>query len=75
MNLVSPVHIKQGGVAHDIISKIVKMDGESEDMTVYGDLLMNAGISLSPGFGGTGFNENVRTFGDYASRLYFMEEI
>ncbi len=75
VNLVSPVHIKQGGVAHDIISKIVKMDGESEDMTVYGDLLMNAGISLSPGFGGTGFNENVRTFGDYASRLYFMEEI
>ena len=73
VNTVSPVHIKQGGRAHELISKFVKLDGESEDIYVYGDLLMNAGIKLSPGFNGLGHSDKVRVFGDYASRMYFME--
>ena len=73
VNTVSPVHIKQGGRAHELISKFVKLDGESEDIYVYGNLLMNAGIKLSPGFNGLGHSDKVRVFGDYASRMYFME--
>ena len=29
---------------------------------------------LKQGFGGTGYNENVRMFVDYASRLYLWDE-
>ena len=74
VNTVSPVHIRQGSAAHELIAKFVKVDGEEEKYTCYGDLLMNAGVRLSPAFGGTGLNDKVRQFSDYASRLYFMEE-
>ena len=75
VNTVSPVHIKQGSAAHELIAKFIKIDGEEEKFTAYGDLLMNAGVKLSPAFGGTGLNDRVRQFSDYASRLYFMEEV
>ncbi len=43
--------------------------------TSYGDTLMYGGVELAPAFVGTGFNENVRYFPDYGSRLYFMEAV
>ena len=75
VNTVSPVHIRQGGHAHEIISRFVRLDGETENVEAYGDLLMNAGVRLAPGFNGLGQNEKVRVFGDYASRMYYMEEV
>ena len=75
VNTVTPVHIKQNGVVHSLLSKFVKFDGEKEDMTVKGASLMNAGVRLTPAYSGTGFDDKVRSFPDYASRLYFMEEI
>ena len=51
------------------------MDGESESITASGDLLMHTGVALSPAFSGTGFNEKVRVFPDFASRLYFIEAV
>ncbi len=75
VNTVSPVHIKQGSAAHELIARFVKMDGEEEKYTGYGDMFMNAGVRLAPAFGGTGLNDKVRQFSDYASRLYFMEEV
>lgn len=59
---------------HNVISKFVKMDGEKEDYILYGDMLMNAGVKLKQGFSGTGYNDQVRFFPDFASRLYLMEE-
>ena len=75
MNTVAPVHIKQDGIAHNIIAKFVKMDSETEEYTGYGDVFMNGGISLKPGFAGTGYSDEVRFFNDFASRIYFIEKI
>lgn len=73
INTVSPVHIPQDSIAHNIVSKMVKMDGETEDLYAYGDLLMYNGVKLKQAFASTGYNSNVRHFQDFASRLYFME--
>ena len=59
----------------DILSKLKKMDGETEDYVAYGDTLMYSGVKLKQGFSATGYNENVRFFQDFATRLYFMEEV
>ncbi len=73
VNTVSPVHIKQDSAVHNLMAKLVKMDGELEDCQVYGDTLMYGGVHLKPAFGGTGYNNEVRYYPDFGSRLYFME--
>ena len=74
VNMVAPVHIKQDSLAHNLISKFVKLDGEKEDCTAYGDALMYGGVHLKQAFAGTGYNSEIRPFQDFASRIYFMEE-
>ncbi len=73
VNTVAPIHIKQDSLVHNMVSKFVKMDGETEDYHVYGDTLMYGGVKLKQTFSGTGYNNEVRYFQDFASRLYFME--
>lgn len=73
VNAVAPIHIKQDSLMQDIIAKFVKMDGETEDCYVYGDALMYHGVKLKQAFAATGYNEEVRHFQDFGSRLYFME--
>lgn len=73
VNTVAPVHIRPDSVTHHLLAKFVKMDGETEDFCAYGDALMYGGAHLHPAFGGTGYNENVRYFPDFASRLYLMD--
>ncbi len=51
------------------------MNSENEDINAYGEVMMEAGVNLSPSFGGTGFDDRVRFFPDFASRLYFMDEV
>lgn len=75
VNTVSPVHIKQDSVAHNLIAKFVKMDGEKEDLYAYGDSLMYAGVHLKAAFGGTGYSDEVRYYQDFSTRLYFMEAV
>ena len=75
VNTVSPVHIKPDSLAHNLIAKFVKMEGETEDLTAYGDTLMYGGVKLCQSFGGTGYSEQVRYFQDFASRIYFMEAL
>ena len=75
VNTVSPVHIKQDSLLHNAIARVIKMDGEKEDFTVYGDALMEAGVKLKPAFAGTGYDERVRFFPDFGARLYFMEKM
>ncbi|MBR5377308.1 MAG: alpha-galactosidase, partial [Lachnospiraceae bacterium] len=74
VNTVSPVHIRQGSLLHNMIARFYKMNGEKEDVTAFGDLLMEAGVRLKPSFAGTGYDERVRLFPDFASRLYFMSD-
>ena len=59
---------------HNIIAKFIKMDGEKEDYIAYGDTLMNAGVHLKQGFAGTGYNDEVRFYQDFGSRMYLMQE-
>lgn len=74
VNMISPIHIKQNSLTHNLIAKFVKMDGETEDSIAYGDALMYAGIKLKQAFAGTGYNSEVRHFQDFGSRLYFIEK-
>ena len=73
INTMTPIHIKQDSALHNLVARTVKMNGEQEDLTATGDVLMKTGFALKPAFSGTGFNENVRVFPDFASRLYFFE--
>ena len=73
INTVSPVHIKPDSFLHNAAAHFIKMDGEKEDVYMYGDAIMYAGVRLSPAYGGTGYNSEVRFFPDFASRIYFME--
>ena len=40
VNTVAPIHIRQDSLVHNMVAKFVKMDGETEDGTAYGDVLM-----------------------------------
>lgn len=75
VNTVAPIHIKQDSLVHNTLAKFIKMDGETEDCVCSGDALMYEGIKLKQGFVATGYSDEVRHFPDYASRLYFMEEV
>ena len=71
INYMTPVHIKPDSLVHDIVAKVVKMEEEKEDYTAKGSVLMR-GVKLSQAFNGGGYNEKIRLFPDYASRMYFM---
>lgn len=75
INMISPVHIKKDSLVHNVIAKIKKMPGEIEDYIATGDVFNLAGVKLKQGFSGTGYNDEVRLFGDFASRMYILEEV
>jgi len=75
INTMAPFHVKQDSGMHELIAKIVKMYEKPEDYTLYGDTLMYAGVHLRQGFTGTGWNDEMRFFTDFGSRLYFMEAL
>lgn len=73
VNTVSPIHIKENSKLIDIAAKFVKLDCESDEYVARGSLLNNAGLKLSQGYSGTGFNDKTRIFKDYDSRMYIFE--
>ena len=74
INSLSPVHVRPGSAVHRLIDRFLQQPGETEDNTASGSLLM-AGIKLKPGFAGTGYNDQVRYWTDFSSRMYFMEAV
>ena len=74
VNTVSPVHIKQDSLVHQVLAKCVTMPGEIESYRASGSVLM-AGVKLTQGFAATGYSEETRYFPDFASRMYFMKQI
>ena len=74
VNMISPIHIKQDSIVHNLVAKFVKMPGESEDFKATGDVLNNCGVKVAQSFVGTGYNDQVRYFPDFGSRLYFVEK-
>lgn len=74
VNTASPIHIRQDSLVHNLVARLITMPGEKEDYVVSGSLLMNGGLKPKQGFGATGYNEEVRFFQDFGSRMYFMIE-
>lgn len=74
INTAAPIHIRQDGLVHKAVSKVVTMPSETEDYVLTGQQLM-AGIHLKQAFSATGYDENVRFYQDFSSRMYLMEEI
>lgn len=54
--------------------KYYKRHALHEEYISYGSAIMQ-GINISCAFGGTGFNDNVRIWRDFASRIYIIEEV
>lgn len=75
VNQVSPIHIRQNSLLLDAASALIKMKGEREDCVATGEMLMNGSVKLKQGFGATGYADDIRFFKDFASRMYFMEEV
>lgn len=75
VNMVAPIHIKQDSLVHNVVAMFVKMDSEKEKCRAFGDTMMYNGVHLKQAFGGTGYNDQVRYFQDFSSRIYFMEQV
>jgi alpha-galactosidase len=74
VNTMSPVHIKQDSLVHNVVAKFVRLDGEVEDYTLYGRVLNNVGIGLSQTYAGTGYGGNTGIYQDFDARIYLIEE-
>ena len=74
VNYVAPIHVKQDGFLHKLIAKFYKMKAESEKHDMYGDALMYAGVHLRSAFASGGYNENMRYYPDFGSRIYTIEK-
>lgn len=75
VNTVSPVHIRQDSLMHQLVSRFVRLEEEREETTASGSVLMYGGVKLKSAFAGTGYNEKVRFFPDFGASLYFMEQL
>lgn len=73
INTVAPIHVKQGSLIHRTMARFVHLGGDTEDIVLSGSELMHTGVSLTPSYGGTGYEDGTRIYSDYASRMYFME--
>ena len=74
VNMLLPFHVNPRGKIVDIASKHITMPSEKDDYEVYGNVLNNKGIILTPEWSASGVNEYVRILRDYGSRLYIIEE-
>ncbi|MBR2131792.1 MAG: alpha-galactosidase [Oscillospiraceae bacterium] len=74
VNMISPVHIRQGSLMESAAEKVMNLHSEQEDITASGDLLMTCGAFIKQGFSGTGWDNETRVMGDCGSRLYLLRE-
>ena len=75
INTVSPIPVKPDSLLHGALSHLIQLDGEKEDHIVTGSILNRAGIPLSSGYQGTGFDGNTAFYQDYDGRIYLIEEV
>lgn len=71
---VAPVPVNPNGALVRFADSRFTMPSGAESYTVSGAAL-EAGIPLLPLFRGTGYDKNQRTYGDYGSDVYIIEEI
>lgn len=74
VNTVTPVHIRQDSIAHNAISRLVRLSGEKEELRASGAVFNHIGVNLAPGFAGTGYNDRTALCQDFGSRIYIFEK-
>ena len=74
INYVAPIHVRQDSLQHRTIARFYKMKSEAESHDMYGDAMMYAGVHLRSAFASGGYNENMRYYPDYGSRIYTIEK-
>ena len=74
INTQTPFHVKPDSTIHNIMAKRITLMGETEDVHMYGDQLMEAGVHLAQAYTATGFSGEIRHMTDFASRIYTMEQ-
>lgn len=75
INNVLPVEIRGDGVIHTVLSAHYMFAMCDEFYRAGGDLLNHYGIKLKHEFSGTGYNEEVRLFGDFYSRMFDIVQV
>ena len=75
VNTAAPVHIRADGHNHHLLDKFYRMPGETESHKMYGDAIMNAGVHLKSAFGAVGYNDQVRFYQDFSSRIYTIRKV
>ena len=73
VNTVAPVHVREGGMVQDLLSRFYKMPSEQEDQILPGSALTACGVRLLPNYGGTGYGEGTRVFRSRDARLILFE--
>ncbi|MEG1175121.1 MAG: alpha-galactosidase [Ruthenibacterium sp.] len=73
LNFVLPFKVNPDGVLVQKASELYGMPCEKECYTVYGDLLMGAGLKQKQAFTGTGYTKDVRLMPDFSARIYFLQ--
>ncbi|SCW63828.1 alpha-galactosidase [Ruminococcaceae bacterium YRB3002] len=75
VNTSAPIHIRADGHNHHILDRFVRMPGEDERHKMYGDAIMNAGVHLKSAFAAVGYDDQVRFYQDYATRIYVIKRV
>lgn len=74
VNTIAPVHVKQDGIIHNIMDKVVHLNGEEQKACALGATLNNHGIALNSCFSGSGYNQDTRIMRTGDTRLYLFED-
>ena len=75
VNRVLPIKIRGDGIVHTVLSSHYLFKMAEESYVANGDLLSAYGIKLIQQFSGTGYNDRIRIFSDYGSRLYTIDAV
>lgn len=67
-------HLKEKGLIRKI-ANIVKMKEKGLDLTTFGSIINQTGISLNYRFVATGFNEQTRLSLDQEARMIFIDQV
>jgi len=75
VNMFMPVTLSEDSKIKQTLLDNYTLKSENEHYVVSGDVLAYGGLHLNPQFGGLGYNDKVRVFGDFGSRLYYIKRV
>ncbi len=75
VNTMTPVHVKQDGIIHGILDKVMNMKGDEQKATASGATFNNHGVALNSSFSGAGYAEGTRIMRTNDTRMYLFEEV